>query len=110
VPNWFERAIGFAVSGRGIELCRELGLYAARGILEFGFSPRHVSQHGVQPLWSQHHEAEHKHEQDFRSETHDSLLAHGLGAGNGGCCAGRLFFFGFHGGLEAADALSDTFA
>jgi hypothetical protein len=33
-----------------------------------------VSQHGVQPFWSQDHESEHKHEQDFRSKTHDSPL------------------------------------
>jgi hypothetical protein len=52
----------------------ELRLYAACRILEFSFSPCHVPEHGVQPLWSQYQEAEHKYEKDFRAETHDSLL------------------------------------
>src|SRR5215469_10102714 len=30
--------------------------------------------------------------------------------GDACCCDGRLFFLGFHGRLEAADALSDSFA
>jgi len=59
---------------RSIEFCAELRLYATCRILEFSFSPGHVSQHGVQPLWPQDHESEHQHEQDFRSETHDSPL------------------------------------
>jgi hypothetical protein len=33
-----------------------------------------VSQHCVQPLRSQYQECEHKHEQDFSAEIHDSLL------------------------------------
>jgi hypothetical protein len=68
------RAIGFAVPRGSIEFRRELRLYAASRILEFSFSPRHVPEHGVQPLWAQYQEAEHKYEKDFRAETHDSLL------------------------------------
>jgi hypothetical protein len=56
-----------------------------------------VPEHGVQPLWSQDKESEHKHEQDFRSKTHDLPLGYGLVTGNGGCCADRLLFLGFHG-------------
>jgi hypothetical protein len=33
-----------------------LRLYAACRILEFSFSPGHVSQHGMQPWWSQYHQ------------------------------------------------------
>ena len=58
-----------------MEFCSELRLYAARRILELGFSPRYVSQRCVQPLRSQYQQCEHKHEQDFSAETHDSLLS-----------------------------------
>src|SRR5580658_5142399 len=74
----------------------ELRLYAACRILEFSFSPGRVSQHGVQPLWSQDHESEHKHEKDLRAETHDSLLDQSLVVGNDGGCADWLLFLSFH--------------
>ena len=70
------QAIRRALLRRTIKLRGELRLYAARRILEFSLSSSHVSQHGVKPLWSQYHESEQKHEQDFRTETHDSLLGH----------------------------------
>jgi hypothetical protein len=70
------RAIRLALLGRSIKLRGELRLYATRRILKFSFRSRHVSQHCVQPLWSQYHEAEHQHEQDFSAEPHDSLLDH----------------------------------
>jgi hypothetical protein len=47
-------------------------LEAAAGLFELSFSPRHVSQQSVHMLWSQYHESEQKHEQDFRSKAHDS--------------------------------------
>jgi hypothetical protein len=65
------RAIGLALSMRSLKFGAELRLYAARRILEFSFSPRHVSQHCMQPLWSQYNESEHDHKQDFSAETHD---------------------------------------
>ena len=49
-------------------------LRETQGILKLSFCPGHAPEHGVQPLWSQYQESEQKHEQDFRSETHDSLL------------------------------------
>jgi hypothetical protein len=57
-----------------MEFCREVRLYPARRILEFRFCPRYVSQHRVQPLRSQYQECEHKHDQDFNAETHNSPL------------------------------------
>jgi hypothetical protein len=90
------RAIGFAVPRRHIEFRAELRLYAARPILEFGFRSRQVPYHYVEPLWSQHHEAERNHEQTFRSKAHDSPLGQALVVGNGARCANRLLFV-FHG-------------
>ena len=62
--------MGFLVQGRDLDFCRKLRLHAARRILEFSLGPRHVSQHCVQPLRSQYHEAERNHEQDFSAESH----------------------------------------
>jgi hypothetical protein len=56
-----------------------------------------VSQHCVQPLRSQYQECEHKHEQDFSAETHDSPLNQALVIGNSRCCADQLLFVSFHG-------------
>jgi hypothetical protein len=64
----------------------------------------------VQLLWTQYQQAEHKYEQDFGTQTHDSSLGYPVVAGDAACDAGRLFFVSFHGCLEAADALSDSFA
>jgi len=61
----------------------------------FSFSPGHVSQHGMHLLGTQDQEPEQKHDQYFRSETHDSPLGYGLVAGNGGWGAGRLLIFSF---------------
>jgi hypothetical protein len=68
------QGFSWALLSRSIKLDGDLRLYATRRVLEFSFGPGHVSQHGVQPLWSQYQKSEQKHEQDFRSETHDSLL------------------------------------
>ena len=86
----------WALSSRSIKLHGELRLYATCRILEFSFSPGHVPEHGVQPLWSQYQEAEQEHEQDFRSKTHDSPLGYGSVAGNGGWGGGWLLVLGFH--------------
>src|SRR5712692_9926361 len=94
---------------RSVEFRRELRLEAAARLFELGFSPRHMSQKCVQLLWTQYQQPEHKYEQDFRAKTHDSPLGYALVVGNGDCCAGRLLFVSFHGCLEAADALSDSF-
>ena len=74
VPSQFMRAIGLALPRRSIEFCRQLRLEATARVFELSFSPRHVGQHCVQPLWTQNQEPEHKHEQNFRAKTHDSLL------------------------------------
>jgi hypothetical protein len=84
------RAIGVALSRLSFKFRTELGLHAARRILELSFSTRHVSQHCVQPLWSQYNESEHNHKQDFSAKTHDSPLSRALLVGNGGCYAVRL--------------------
>src|SRR5580658_765482 len=94
---------------RSVEFRRELRLEAAAGLFEFGFGPRHVSQQCVHLLWPQYQQPEHKYEQDFSTQTHDSPFGYALIPGNGGSCAVRLLFVGFHGCLEAADALSDSF-
>src|SRR5580700_6880783 len=102
--TWGDRRVNKAVAlcglvlpRRSIEFYRELRLYAARRILEFSFSSDHVSQHGLQPLRSQDDESEHKHEQDFRSKSHDSPLGYGLVIGNYGCRVGRFLFLSFYG-------------
>jgi transcriptional regulator with GAF, ATPase, and Fis domain len=59
-------------------------------------SPRNVSQHCVQLLWSQYDESEHNHKQDFSAKTHDSPLGHALAVGSGGCCVGQPLFVSFH--------------
>ena len=93
-----------------LEFRRELRFEAAAGLFELSFSPRHVSQQCVQLLRTLHHQSEHEYEQDFGTKTHDSPLDHALVVGDGGCDAGRLFFVSFHGCLEAANALSNSFA
>src|ERR1700688_5019512 len=96
---------------RSIEFGRELRLEAAACVFQLSFSSYHVSQQRVQLLWTQYQQSEQKHEQDFRSKTHDSPLGQAVVVGNGGrCCAGRLLFLSCHSCLEAADALSDSFA
>jgi hypothetical protein len=56
-----------------------------------------VSQQCVQLLRTQYQQSEHKHKQNFGSETHDSPLSQALVDGNGGCCcAVRLLFLSFH--------------
>jgi len=89
------RAIGLALSTRRLKFRAELKLYAARRILELSFVTRHVSQHCMQPLWSQYNEAERNQKQDFSAKTHDSPLSQALVVGNGGCYA-WLLFFSFH--------------
>jgi hypothetical protein len=93
-----------------VEFRRELRLEAAAGLFELSFSPRHVSQQCVQLLRTQYQQSEHEYEQDFGSQTHGSPPGYALVVGDSGCDAGRLFFVSFHGCLEAADALSDSFA
>src|SRR5258708_32295364 len=39
---------------------------------------RHVHQNCVQPLRTQYQESEHKHEEHFHTEAHDSLLGYAL--------------------------------
>jgi len=65
------RAIGLALSMRSRRFGAELRLYAVRRILEFSFNPRHLSQHCMQPLWSQYNKSEHDRKQDFSAETQD---------------------------------------
>src|SRR5712692_5932616 len=104
------RGLSLALVMRSIEFCPKLRLEAAACLFELSLSPCQASQQGVQLLWTQYQQSEHKHEQDSRSKTHDSPLGQALVVGNGGCCCtGRLLFI-FHGCLEAADALSDSFA
>ena len=82
---------------RSVEFCRELRPEAAACVFELSFSPRHVSQQGVQLLWAQYQQREHKYEQDFRAKTHDSPLSQALLAGNDCCYAVRLLIvFVFH--------------
>lgn len=90
------RGIGKALSRRSFKLSAELRLYAACSVLKFSFSSGHMSQHCVQPLWTQDHESEQKHEQDFRTEPHDLLLGQAALVGNGGC-GDWLLVLGFHG-------------
>ena len=104
------RSISFSVLMHSVEFRRKLRLETAAGLFELSFSLRHVAQQRVQLLRTQYQQAEHKYEQDFGTQTHDSPLGDALVPGNGSCCAGRLFFVSFHGCLEAADALSDSFA
>src|SRR6266850_4408249 len=104
------RAIGFAVLMRRIEFRRELRLEATACLFELSFSPGHMSQQGLQLLWTQYQQCEHKYEQDFDAKTHGSPLSYTLFIGNDGCSADRLFFLSFQSGLEAADAVSDSFA
>jgi hypothetical protein len=94
---------------RSVEFRRDLRLEAAARLFELGFGPRHMSQQCVQLLWTQYQQSEHEYEQDFGTQTHDSPLGYDLVVGNGGCCARRLLVVSFHGCLEAADALSDSF-
>jgi hypothetical protein len=94
---------------RSVEFCRELSLEAAARLFELGFSSRHMSQQCVQLLWTQYQQPKHDYEQDFGSQTHDSPLGYALVVGNGGGWASRILFVGFHGCLEASDALSDSF-
>ena len=56
------RSISFSVLMGSVELRRELGLEAAAGFFELGFSPRHVSQQCVQVLWTEQQQSEHKYE------------------------------------------------
>jgi hypothetical protein len=91
------------------EFRRELRFEASAGLFELSFSPRHVSQQRVQLLWTQHQQAKEKYEQDFGTEAHDSPLRYDWVVSNSGCGAGRLLFVSFHGCLEAADTLSDSF-
>ena len=93
----FMRAIGVAISRLSFKFRPELGLHAARRFLELSFSTRHVSQHCVQPPWSQYNESEHNHKQDFSAKTHDSPFSQALVVGNDGCYAVRLLIvFVFH--------------
>jgi len=92
------------------EFRRELRLEAAPCLFKLGFSPCHVSQQYLQLSRTQDQQSEHNYEQDFDAKTHDSPLGYTLFAGNAGCCAAGLLFAGLHGCLEAADALSDSFA
>jgi hypothetical protein len=103
------RGISLSFLMRGVEFRHELRLEAAARFFELSLSPRHMSQQCVQLLWTQDQQSEHKYEQDFGTQTHDSPLGYALVVGNGGCCASRLLFVSFHGYLEAADALSDSF-
>jgi len=91
------RAIGSALSTRSLKFRSELRLEPARRILEFSSSPRHMSQHGMQWLWSQYNESEHNHKQEFSAKTHDSPLSQALVAGNGGFYSDRFLFFSCHG-------------
>jgi hypothetical protein len=94
---------------RSVEFRRELRLEAAARLFEPGFSSRHMSQQCVQLLWTQYQQTKHNYEQDFGTQTHDSPLGYALVVGTGGCWAGRMLLVGFHGCLEASDALSDSF-
>src|ERR1700685_1664929 len=70
-------------------------LKAAAGLFELGFGPRHVPQQCVQLLRTQYQQSEHKYEQDFGTQPHDSLLRNALLLGNRGCCSGRVLFVTF---------------
>ena len=93
----FMRSISSSILICSLELRRELRLEAAAGLFELGFSPRHVSQQRVQLLWTQYQQSEHKYEQDFGTQTHDSALGNAWLVGNVGGCSGRLLFVSFHG-------------
>src|ERR1700686_890829 len=54
-------------------------------------------------------QSEHKYEENFGTQARGSPLGYALVAGNGGCWTGWLVFVSFHGCLEAADTLSDSF-
>jgi hypothetical protein len=82
---------------RSVEFRRELRLEAAASLFELGFSPRHVSQQGVQLLRTQYQQSEHKYEQDFCTQAHRSPLGNALVLGSVGCRADRLLFVSFHG-------------
>jgi len=84
----------FGVLRRTFELCRELKLEAPARLAKLSFSPRHVCQHDVQPLWAEHHESERNYEQQLRAKTHDSPRS-ALVCCDDGFGAGRLLFF-FH--------------
>jgi hypothetical protein len=59
---------------RSVEFRRELRLVTAAGLFELSFSPRYMSQQFVKLLWTQYQESEHKDDQDFGTQTHDSPL------------------------------------
>jgi hypothetical protein len=91
------------------EFCCELRFEAAARLFELDFSPRQVSQQCVQLLWTQDQQSEHKYEENFGTQAHGSPLGCALVIGNDGRWAWRLVFVSFHGCLEAADPLSDSF-
>ncbi len=104
------RRISFFALVRSVEFRGELNLETAAGLFELSFCARHVSQQYVQLLRTQYQQSEHKDKQDFGTYPHDSPLSCVLSAGDGDRGAGRFFFVSFHGRLEAADALSNSFA
>jgi|ERR1700685_3529057 hypothetical protein len=97
MPSSIMRSISFSLLMRSVEFRRELRFEAAAGLFELDFSPRHVSQQRVQLLWTQYQQSEHKYEQDFGSQTHDSPLGNALLVGSGGGCSGWLLFVSLHG-------------
>src|ERR1700720_1426752 len=72
------RRLSLSILMRSVELCRELRLETAARLFELGFRPRYMSQQFVQLPWTQYQQSEHKYEQNFRCETHDSLLGYAL--------------------------------
>lgn len=88
---------GFAVVRRSIDFCHELGLESAARIFELSFRPGHMSQHFLQPLWTQHQEPQYKHEQDFSAKAHNSLLGRALVTGHSGGCTERFLVLSFYG-------------
>jgi hypothetical protein len=74
VPSQFMGSISFSLLMPSVELGCELRLEAAAQLFELGFHPRHMSQQCVQLLWTQYQQSEHKYEQDFCTQTHDSPL------------------------------------
>ena len=93
----FMRSISFSLLMRSVEFRRELRLEAAAGLFELGFSPRHVPQQCMQLFRTQYQQSDHKYEQDFTTQSHNSPLSNALLLGDGGCYSGRLLFVSFHG-------------
>src|SRR5215472_1794423 len=70
----FRRGISFAFLIRSIDFRREVRPEFAPCLFELGFSSRHLRPQTVELLGTQQDQSEHKYEQDFTPNTHDSPL------------------------------------